>query len=203
MAIDLQIRCSCGALQGAVHGVSPIAGNRVICYCDDCQAFAYFLGRAADILDEYGGTEIYQTSQGSVEFDAGANRLACMRLTSRGLVRWYADCCNTPIGNTLSSTAIPFVGLIHRCFVRPAGDPTLNLTLGSVRARAFRKFAKDAGSTLVAGENIPRLMLRFGRLVIRWRLRGDHRRSPFFDARTGTPIVEPRVLSDAERAKLR
>jgi hypothetical protein len=197
LATDLQIRCSCGALQGAVCGVSPTAGNRVVCYCDDCQAFAHFLGRAADILDQHGGTEIYQTSQASVELDAGANRLACMRLTSSGLVRWYADCCNTPIGNTLASTAIPFVGLIHRCIVRPGGDPTLDVTLGPVRARAYRKFAKDGGSTLAASESIPRLMLRFGRLVIRWRLRGDHKRSPFFDARTGKPIVAPRVLSRA------
>jgi hypothetical protein len=130
---DLQIRCSCGALRGAVRSASPTAGNRGFCYCDDCQAFAYFLGRAADILDHHGGTEIYQTSQGSMELDAGVNRLACMRRSSKGLLRWYADCCNTPIGNTLSSTAIPFVGLIHRCLVRPSGDPTLNATLGPSR----------------------------------------------------------------------
>jgi Family of unknown function (DUF6151) len=200
MAVDLLIHCSCGALRGAVRDASPRTGNRVVCYCDDCQAFAHFLRRADDILDQHGGTDIYQTSQGGVTFNAGANHLACVRLTSRGLHRWYAACCNTPIGNTLSSSTIPFVGLILRCLVPPGDDPSMDLTLGPARARAFRKFAQGSVSALAAGESMPRLMLRFGRLVIQWRLRGDQRRSPFFDARTGTPIVKPRVLTAAERA---
>jgi hypothetical protein len=203
VATNLPIRCSCGTLQGATRGASPDAGNRVVCYCDDCQAFAHFLGRGADILDQSGGTDIYQTSQGGVTFSAGANYIACVRLTARGLFRWYADCCNTPIGNTLSSSTIPFVGLINRCLVPPADDPSMSVTLGHVRARVFRQFAKGDRSALAAGESMPRLMLRFSRLVIQWRLRGDQRRSPFFDARTGVPIAKPRVLTAAERAVLR
>ena len=33
--------------------------NRVVCYCDDCQAFLHYLKRA-DLLDAHGGTDIVQ-----------------------------------------------------------------------------------------------------------------------------------------------
>ena len=64
------------------HEVSPGAGNHAVCYCDDCQAFAHFLGRAADILDPHGGTEIFQMSPARIALTAGTERLACMRLSS-------------------------------------------------------------------------------------------------------------------------
>jgi hypothetical protein len=37
--------------------------------------------------------------------------------------------------------------------------------------------------------------------LLRWRLRGDHRRSPFFGD-DGGPVAPPRVLAPAERAAL-
>jgi hypothetical protein len=39
--------------------------------------------------------------------------------------------------------------------------------------------------------------------VLRWRLRGDQRRSPLFDAATGQPRVAARVLETAEREDLK
>jgi hypothetical protein len=39
--------------------------------------------------------------------------------------------------------------------------------------------------------------------VLRWRLRGDHKRSALRDAATGKSRVEPRVLGEAERQELR
>jgi hypothetical protein len=39
--------------------------------------------------------------------------------------------------------------------------------------------------------------------MLGWRLRGDHKRSPFFDSSTGSPIAAPRVLTKAERDALR
>ncbi len=35
-----------------------------------------------------------------------------MRLTPMGLLRWYAGCCNTPIGNMVSAR-VPFIGIVH------------------------------------------------------------------------------------------
>ena len=39
-------------------------------------------------------------------------------------------------------------------------------------------------------------MHRLVSLLLRWRLRGDQKRSPFFHAETWTPVVEPTVLGE-------
>lgn len=95
MKSTLAIRCTCGALRGEVEPSRRV--NRGSCYCKDCQAFAHFLGRAEEILDAQGGTEVVQIASRHVRFTAGQEQLACMRLTRRGLLRWYAACCNTAI----------------------------------------------------------------------------------------------------------
>ena len=50
MARDVQVRCRCGEVVGLVTNASPQKVNRVVCYCDDCQAFAHQLGRADRFL---------------------------------------------------------------------------------------------------------------------------------------------------------
>ncbi len=81
MPTDLPIRCSCGALRGIARGVSAKRGNRIVCYCDDCQSFAYFLEHPDRILDSHGGTDIFQMSPARLEISEGADQLVCMRLT--------------------------------------------------------------------------------------------------------------------------
>jgi hypothetical protein len=46
MSRNVTLSCSCGEVRGLVTGVSPNTVNRVVCYCDDCQAFLHHLGRA-------------------------------------------------------------------------------------------------------------------------------------------------------------
>lgn len=58
-----------------------------------------------------------------------------MRLSEKGLLRWYAKCCNTPIGNTLADYRISFIGLLHDCLTR-TGE-SLDESFGPVRARSF------------------------------------------------------------------
>jgi hypothetical protein len=204
MGTTLRIRCTCGALQGEARGIAAAAGNHVVCYCDDCQAFAHFLGRACEVLDDNGGTEIFQMSPAQVRFTAGGDRLACMRLTGKGMRRWFAACCRTPIGNTMASAGMAFVGMIPFCFERPPEDPALQRALGPVLARAFRQHAKGDVSRIPA-DPIPFALdvLRVASLLLWWKLRGDDRRSPFFDARTRRPAVEARVLDGAELAAVR
>jgi hypothetical protein len=200
MPADLPVRCSCGALRGVARGVSGDCGNHVVCYCDDCQAFAHFLERAEDTLDTHGGTEIFQMSPARLEIAAGADRLACVRLTQNGLLRWYAACCRTPIGNTLPKRHVPFVGVILGRADRTSRDEVL----GPVRALLHARFAKGELDRAGASERVPAsLVLRLLRLGLAARLRGDHRRSPFFDPTTGAPISPPRVLSAAELAAVR
>jgi len=196
-SIDLPIRCTCGTLRGVLRGASPDHGNRAVCYCDDCQSFAHFLKRPADILDEHGGTEVFQTSPARVEFIDGADRLACMRLKPSGLLRWYASCCRTPVGNTLATAKMPFVGLIRACL--DADDAALDAALGPIRYRGMGRFAKGDVSGLGVHDRFTLGMLgRITRILIGAKLRGDARRSPFFDAESGTPVAVPKVLSADE-----
>lgn len=204
MGTTVRIRCTCGALQGEALEVAPAAGNHAACYCDDCQAFAHFLGRAGEVLDGNGGTEIFQMSPARVRFTAGVDRLACMRLTDKGMRRWYAACCRTPIGNTMATPGMAFVGALPFCFERPADDPALERALGPILVRAYRRYAKGDPSTIPA-DRIPFALdvLRLLGLLLWWKLRGDSRRSPFFVARTGRPTVEAEVLEAAQLAALR
>ena len=50
------IACECGKLTGQIR---PSGKERIChCYCRDCQAFAHFLKRPQDILDDHGGTVV-------------------------------------------------------------------------------------------------------------------------------------------------
>ena len=94
MAKDVEVRCRCGEVTGLVTNASPQKVNRVVCYCDDCQAFAHQLGRA-DLLNAQGGSDIVQVAPASLAFMKGQNRIAGVRLTPKGLFRWHTTCCNT------------------------------------------------------------------------------------------------------------
>ena len=203
MPADLPVRCACGAVRGIARGISGARGNRVVCYCDDCQSFAHFLGGADRILDAHGGTDIFQMSSARLEITEGVDRLACMRLRPRGLLRWYAGCCRTPIGNTLASRQAPFVGLIHSCIDHQAAGRSRDEVLGPVQVRIQARFAKGDREGLDAHPRAPAwLFLRILSILLVARLRADHARSPFFDAVTGDPIAPPYVLSAEELGRI-
>jgi hypothetical protein len=201
---DLPIRCRCGTVRGAARAVSADRGNRIVCYCDDCQAFAWFLERPEEILDEHGGSEIFQMSPARLEIDVGRDRLACMRLKPGGLLRWYADCCRTPIANSVAWVQVPFVGLIQDCVGDPADERSREDVLGPVRYRVMARFAvggREALAGLEASDGPPLpMVLRSIGLLLAARLRGEHARSPLRDLRTGEPIATPRVLTAGELA---
>ena len=122
MTKNATLQCRCGEVRGVVTDVSPNTVNRVVCYCDDCQAFLHHLGRA-DLLDAHGGSDIVQIAPASLSFVHGKERIVGLRLTPKGLYRWYASCCKTPLGNAVGP-AIPFVGIVVQAFAseRPTRD---------------------------------------------------------------------------------
>lgn len=195
MRHDAELHCRCDEVRGRVANVSPNTVNRVVCYCDDCQAFLHHLGRE-DLLDEHGGTDIAQVAPASLSFDRGADRIVGVRLTPRGLYRWYTSCCKTPVGNTLTP-AIPFVGMVTRVFGSDADD-----LFGKPVGAIFGKYAiGDApqGSTTPS----PRLLLRSARMLLGWRLRGQSWPHPFFERTPRVPRHQVTTLSYAEREALR
>jgi uncharacterized protein DUF6151 len=190
------LQCRCGTIRGFVH--DPQRANRAVCYCYDCQAFAHFLGKSEEILDDLGGSEVIQVLPSNVTFTEGIEALACMRLTAKGLLRWYAGCCNTPIGNTLDNFKISFVGLVHTC-LESSGRP-LQESFGPIRAWVNTKGAKATPKPKAVGMGTT--ILWFLANVARARIDGSYRQTPFFFVDKGTPIVAPRVLSPAELARV-
>lgn len=186
---NLNLQCKCGAVQGVVENVTPKSGNRCICFCKDCQAFPTELGVANSVLDEHGGTELFQAPLSHVKITQGSEHLRCLRLTKKGLYRWYTDCCNTAVGNTVS-TKIPFFGIVHS-FMKDVMDRTE--LLGPIRGAVFIKnakggYVKPKGYASELGVN-----LRVIGKLLAWKLKGFSKPSAFFDE-NGRSIVKPRIV---------
>jgi Family of unknown function (DUF6151) len=191
------LQCRCGTLKGYVD--PPDMANRGVCYCKDCRAFAHFLGGPGDaVLDEHGGTEIVATLPKHVHFTQGLENLVCMSLSDQGLLRWYASCCNTPIGNTSRDFKMSYVGLIHSCLGKSA--PSLEESFGPVRMVLQTKSAKGEVKSTPVSNFVT--LLRIMKAVIATRISGNYKRNPFFIDESGTPIKQPRVLTVAERARV-
>ena len=188
------LRCRCGTLQGYVESSS--SATRAVCYCRDCQAYARFLDTPG-ALDENGGTEVVASLPKHVHFTSGLEALSCLSLSKQGLLRWYASCCDTPIGNTPRNPKVPYVGLIHSCL---EGDSSfIESAFGRRRIAVNTKSARsDVRSTPVAT-----IVSVLGLMVsaLGDRLSGAYKRNPFFAIETGTPIRSVRVLSSSERER--
>lgn len=190
------LRCRCGTLKGYVN--HPEKVSRGVCYCKDCQAFAHFLGETGNILDELGGTDVVATLTKYVTFTQGVETLACMSLTEHGMLRWYAGCCRTPIGNTPRDFKISHVGLIHSCL--ESSPSTLESSFGPVRLRLNTQSAK--GKPKVMPLSTIASALRFMCSLVRARLDGSYKNTQFFDPNEGTPVVSPEVLTSSEHERL-
>jgi hypothetical protein len=190
--MDYSIRCHCGKLKGTLNHNQAI--NRCVCYCADCQAFARFLNREHEILDEMGGTSIIQTLPANISFTEGIERLSCMRLTANGLLRWYAACCNSPIGNTPPTPNLSFIGLIHTCL---GSDPALlDKAFGAIKVYVHTQSAIGGNKPKSAG--VLSGTLRVLGMILKARLDGRYKQTPFFVMESGTPIAVPKVLNDQE-----
>jgi hypothetical protein len=193
--MNMRLRCRCGKLQGEVEARQVAA--RAVCYCKDCQAFARFLKAEDAVLDAAGGTEVEAALPAAVRFSAGVEHLACMSLSPKGIYRWYASCCNTPVGNTPRDPKMPYVGLVRTCLDASAEE--LDRALGRARFSANTGSAK--GPVKATPVRAALAVARIGAALLKARLGGGYRDNPFFDA-SGAPVRSPRVLTREERAAL-
>ena len=193
--MSLRLRCRCGSLQGEVDGQRVAA--RAVCYCKDCQAFARFLKAQDTVLDASGGTEVEATLPSAVRFTSGLEHLACMSLSPRGIYRWYASCCNTPVGNTPRDPKASYVGLVRACL--DALPDELDRQLGRSHITANRGSAY--GPTTATPFATALAVVNIGGMLVKARLGGGYRINPFFDA-SGAPVSSPRVLTLEERSAL-
>jgi len=187
----VNLKCQCGEVQGMAHNVSPSSGTRVVCCCASCQEFANYLGTHADVLDEFGGTELFQLSQSQVRISQGQDKLQSIRLRPKGLLRWHTTCCNTAIGNTINAN-LPFVGLIHTFMDIPNRDATL----GKIRAHVQTQDATQAAGYEKHSAKYPLgITLRIIRKMLLWKIQRKNKPSPFFNEE-GLPIAKPIVVKE-------
>lgn len=85
-------------------------------------------------LDAHGGSDVFQATPAQLHIDARAEKLACLRLSEKGLMRWYTSCCRTPVGNQLPRANSPFIGLVQP-FIQAADGRTLDQLFGPPRLR--------------------------------------------------------------------
>jgi hypothetical protein len=156
----------------------PTDGFRLVCYCNSCREFVSRLG-CGDRLNAAGGNDLIQVEPGEVEI-TGAENLRWMKVTEKGPMRWYAQCCDTPMANTLSTRKLPFASFqVH--------DIEPQLALPEIRAHVNLKGAL-ARVDEPLGSVRPLILSFLGRILRAW-ISGRWRQNPFFGG-DGTPIAE-------------
>ena len=187
----MKLACRCGQVEGRIDPQRVHA--RASCYCRDCRAFARWLG-GPELLDAAGGTDILAMAPDGLQITRGFEKVACMSLGPRGLLRWYASCCRTPLGNVPRDPRLYYLGVPVPAIAEPVD--AVEAAFGP-RGR----IAVNAGSAIapVASPRLARLAgtLRIVAGVLSARLRGRRNRV-LFDA-DGLPLREPLVRGRAQR----
>ncbi len=196
--LDLPLRCNCGHVRGVAINVSPATGFRFVCYCKDCQAFARFLERT-DVLDPAGGTDIFQMPPARIRLTAGTDALRCLRLSDK-VLRWYSDCCRTPVANTAADPRFPLAAVIHSFMDHEASGRSRDGVLGPPLCRIFEGSATGPLPPNGPPSPSPGVFARRVSKLLSWWVRGLARPTPFFDDRTKAPRAVPRGLTPSERA---
>jgi len=196
MANDLSFQCSCGEVAGKLRDIGTLAGDQLVCHCSDCLAFIRFCNpnRVPAVVD---GVQLFMTRVSRMTITSGKEKLACVHLTDKPMLRWYSECCRTPLFHTVDTGWYPFV-TTHVAIldadrrVAAIGEPRGHTLVGDVPA-ALRNFREVSRASICA-----RLIVRMCKDL----LSGDFRRAELFEPATLKPIVEPRRLSLGERAEL-
>lgn len=149
------------------------------------------------MLDEFGGSDLYQSRCAKMELHSGRDKLASLHLTDKPTMRWIATCCRTPMFNTYANGRIPYVTTLLGNCREVELDALLGKPLGHLFVEDSPKNPGDVPHLYMA-----RLMRRFMVRMIKDILSGDRRRSQLFDAKTLEPIAAPQRLTPQERAAL-
>ncbi|RFP87627.1 hypothetical protein DZK27_11595 [Rhodobacteraceae bacterium 63075] len=159
-----------------------------MCYCDDCQAFAEMIGRA-DVMDKWGGTEIVPAYPCDITILKGGELLCHSQVPRKRLHRFSTTCCNAPIANAMPG--FPWVGLFHSVY--SAADPDALGRFGKLRSRIMGRYAKGAPNFKISDKISMRDMLVVLPFIMKGKIFGKHKGSPFFEAGGATPIGRKRA----------
>jgi len=190
MAETVKLACSCGEVEGEVKIVKKESFH-VKCLCCDCQQFAAHLGQENRILDDHGGTELFQTYPAYFRITKGMENIASVRLTEKGLLRHHTTCCNTPTGNMMMNPKVPFVG-IPVAFMQFDSEKEKDRILGPLIMEAFGKYARN-GKPDHVHERFP---LSFMPKILKFMAKGyfvkKYLPSPYFS--DGKSVTHPKIV---------
>lgn len=191
---DIKLSCDCGKVQGNTYAMTADSGHRLTCCCSDCQAFAHYLeglGRTHGdpILDQFSGTDIFQMPISKLKIEQGLDDVACVRLTAKGMYRWYARCCNTPIGNTMGAN-MPFIGVVHNFMQHQTSRVD---EIGKNRAYVQTHEMKTQIPKALKGSS-SRAVVRSIFKILSWKVQGLNKPSVFFE-KNGKAIAKPVILN--------
>jgi hypothetical protein len=153
------------------------------------------------VLDCAGGTDIFHMPPARVKFTACTDALRCLRLSDK-VLRWYSECCRTPVANTPAAVGFPVIGMVH-CFMDHETDSrSRDEVLGPPLCRIYESSAtRPLPPNAPAPPSVGVFAHRAAKLL-GWWMRGLGRPTPFFDDSTRAPRAAPRVLTPSERAAL-
>ena len=186
----MQISCDCGAFKADLLAFPKNTPGRLACYCKDCQAFLEKIDRT-DLFDNYKGTEIIPAYPNDISIVQGLTELNCYRLTDKGIYRWTASCCNSPIVNM--RRGFPWAGIYHSAYTKH--NPEALHVLGDIKSRIYGRDAV-AGAPFKISEKISFTdMLVVIPFIIKGKILRKNQHSPFFNSETEKPISEPVILN--------
>ncbi len=185
--------CDCGEVKVLLSPSAIQTSTRAICYCQSCRGAELHFRKENPNFTREGGVDILLTTPDRIEIE-GADKLKIMRISEKGIFRWYAACCNSPMVNTLSKPNIAFAAVIvPRDKIFPSGHE-----LG--QPLHVRTKSHPQGQDLPYKDQIMRETFRVLRLMIAGFFR--HEQNPFLKNGTKTPIANPELLSDKARTEL-
>jgi hypothetical protein len=185
---DIPFSCACGTLKGTLLAASPSSGCHAECFCSDCRAAEIFLGQPDPAPGPVG---LFQTTGDRIRIETGQDHLAVFAFGRKNLLRWYADCCRTPMFNVLRKPKLGFASVMTRCLSDPSA-------IGPVVGRGF--IPQPNGKVKHIG--IASLILGLARRTVVQRVTGRWRQTPFLDPATGEPVRPVHLVTAQERAGL-
>ncbi|MBR9912194.1 MAG: hypothetical protein GYB33_17775 [Gammaproteobacteria bacterium] len=185
----MNITCDCGAFVARLKSFPKHTPGRLVCYCDDCQAYVKKI-KCSDVLDDYGGTEVIPAYPKEVEIVQGLDQLKCYRLSEHGTYRWATSCCNSPILNT--RPGFPWAGILHTAYTRR--NPTALSVLGEIKCRIYGKYALPGAPFRISNTIGLRDMLVVMPFILKGKILGMGKESPFFGPDNSTPLCVPELL---------
>lgn len=192
---SLNVTCSCGQVQVTLESEGCRSATRVQCYCIDCQTAAAHLGYE---LPAHGGSDLIQTTPDRIKIVSGGQNLSIMRLGPKGLCRWFARCCNTPMLNTLPKPGMPFVGIV----IHPWDSASADQAVGPIWGHAFTKYAPAGQGAPAEDQHFKGVGARLVARMLGAVLTGRRKINPL-RTETGAWIAPAHVLTLEERTAAR